>query len=115
MEIYMFWNRDKKPNEGFSLTKDKVDSELLPIVRSREIIKKSREDLYKKVVKDLRAEQIGKENQIHIDQAKLKLFNRITTESIMEELGLPPYKDPRSIQNSVEEEDINNIEDIIPA
>lgn len=70
--------------------KKKEVVEIQQPLRVREDIKQRREALYKKVVEDLRKEQIGKEGAMKFDETKLK--HKADPERISDELGIPPTR-----------------------
>lgn len=72
-------------------TKEKPDK--VPILRrDRTLLHKFREDRYKSIVEEHRANQIG-DDALYVDQDKLKRYEQLTDETVREAIGLPPSPD----------------------
>jgi hypothetical protein len=86
------WNFLNKSKSKDLKSKDLKSKDLFLPPRTR--VNTERENLYKKVVEDLRREQVGKEGAIHVDPSKLAK----PTLDIEAELGIPPkiYKESLS-------------------
>lgn len=67
---------------------EKEETIVLPPTRRE--FQEQKQELWSRVEKEHRAQQIGKEGQIIPDQSKLVPHEPITDEKIQDELGIPP-------------------------